>query len=73
MQVSDTGPGIPRDLLDRIFEMHFTTKQSGTGIGLYVARSMFEAQGGTVRAATSGPEGTTFELVLPLAGLGEAT
>lgn len=68
MLVSDTGPGIPPELQDRIFDMHFTTKDSGTGIGLYVARSMFEAQGGTVRTASSGPEGTTFELLLPLAG-----
>ena len=46
--------------------MHFTTKQSGTGIGLYVARSMFEAQGGTVQTASTGPAGTTFLLTLPL-------
>jgi signal transduction histidine kinase len=67
MSISDTGPGIPPELRDRIFDMHFTTKQSGTGIGLYVARSMFETQGGTLRVSSSGPEGTTFELQLPLA------
>lgn len=66
LRVSDTGPGIPTDLADRIFDMHFTTKQSGTGIGLYVARSMFEAQGGTVQTASTGPAGTTFLLTLPL-------
>jgi signal transduction histidine kinase len=71
MRVADQGPGIPAELLDRIFDMHFTTKESGTGIGLYVARSMFEAQGGTVGAAASGPQGTTFELVLPLDGPSE--
>jgi signal transduction histidine kinase len=70
MRISDTGPGIPPELRERIFDMHFTTKQSGTGIGLYVARSMFEAQGGTLQAASSGPEGTTFELELPLTGPG---
>jgi signal transduction histidine kinase len=66
IRVSDTGPGIPSDLADRIFDMHFTTKQSGTGIGLYVARSMFEAQGGTVQTVRTGPAGTTFQLTLPL-------
>jgi signal transduction histidine kinase len=66
MRIADTGPGIPPELRDRIFDMHFTTKQTGTGIGLYVARSMFEAHGGAVRTAASGPEGTTFELELPL-------
>lgn len=70
VSISDTGPGIPPELQDRIFDMHFTTKESGTGIGLYVARSMFEAQGGTVRTASSGPRGTTFELVLPRTGQG---
>lgn len=70
MRISDTGPGIPPELQDRIFDMHFTTKQSGTGIGLYVARSMFEGQGGTVRTVSTGPEGTTFELALPRAGQG---
>jgi signal transduction histidine kinase len=66
LRVSDTGPGIPSDLADRIFDMHFTTKQSGTGIGLYVARSMFEGQGGTVQTLSTGPAGTTFQLTLPL-------
>ncbi|HEV8242349.1 MAG TPA: ATP-binding protein [Thermoanaerobaculia bacterium] len=70
MRISDTGPGIPPELREKIFDMHFTTKESGTGIGLYVARSMFEAQGGTLEAASSGPEGTTFELDLPLQGPG---
>jgi signal transduction histidine kinase len=70
VRISDTGPGIPPALQDRIFDMHFTTKESGTGIGLYVARSMFEAQGGTVRTASCSPEGTTFELTLPRAGEG---
>lgn len=66
IRVSDTGTGIPEGMRDRIFDMHFTTKQSGTGIGLYVARSIFEAQGGSVRTASTGPEGTTFQLTLPL-------
>ena len=70
VRISDTGPGIPPELRDKIFDMHFTTKETGTGIGLYVARSMFEAQGGTLKAASSGAEGTTFELELPLQGPG---
>ena len=66
MRVADTGPGIPAELRDRIFDMHFTTKQSGTGIGLYVARSIFEALGGTVSTESTGPSGTTFQLTLPI-------
>jgi signal transduction histidine kinase len=68
LRIADSGPGIPPELRDRIFDMHFTTKESGTGIGLYVARSMFEAQGGTLGVGSSGAEGTTFELELPLPG-----
>jgi signal transduction histidine kinase len=66
IRLADEGPGIPPELRDRIFDMHFTTKQSGTGIGLYVARSIFEAQGGTVHTESTGPTGTTFQLTLPL-------
>jgi signal transduction histidine kinase len=66
VRITDSGPGIPGELHDRIFDMHFTTKQTGTGIGLYVARSIFEAQGGSVRTESTGPEGTTFALTLPL-------
>src|SRR6185503_17617944 len=68
MRIADSGPGISPELRDRIFDMHFTTKESGTGIGLYVARSMFEAQGGRLGVGSTGPEGTTFELELPLQG-----
>jgi signal transduction histidine kinase len=70
VRISDTGPGIPAELRDRIFDMHFTTKGSGTGIGLYVARSMFEAQGGTVGVVSGEDGGATFELALPLSGHG---
>jgi len=65
--VRDTGPGIPSDLVQRIFDMHFTTKDSGTGIGLYVARSVIESEGGELEVADTGPDGTTFVVRLPLA------
>jgi signal transduction histidine kinase len=64
--VSDTGRGIPAELIERIFEIHFTTKPAGTGLGLFVARSLLTAQGGALRTLASGPQGTTFELTLPL-------
>jgi signal transduction histidine kinase len=66
IRISDTGAGIPAELQDRIFDFRFTTKPDGTGIGLYVARALLAPQGGSVRAAASGPRGTTFELTLPL-------
>lgn len=67
LAVRDTGPGIPPELRARIFDMHFTTKESGTGIGLYVARSIVESEGGTLAIAETGPEGTTFAIRVPLA------
>lgn len=64
--VSDTGPGIPEAVRARLFEKHVTTKTTGTGIGLYVARAAAEGSGGTVRLARTSPEGSVFELVLPV-------
>lgn len=67
VRIRDTGPGIPPDRLRAIFEMHYTTKATGTGVGLYVARSSIEAAGGTIRADSSPGSGTCFELALPVA------
>jgi signal transduction histidine kinase len=70
LRVTDTAGGIPPEVAGRIFDMHFTTKQSGTGIGLYVARSIFEAQGGSIGIEKTGPDGTAFRLTLPLPNQG---
>jgi signal transduction histidine kinase len=65
--ISDTGAGVGPEIAGRIFELHFTTKATGTGLGLYVARSAFEADGGSVELAESPAVGATFEARLPLA------
>ena len=63
--VSDDGPGIPRELRNRIFEPGFTTKGSGWGIGLSLARRIVEENhGGTLRLASS-DRGASFEIILP--------
>jgi len=64
--VQDNGPGIPPELLTAIYDMHFTTKSGGTGVGLYVARAVVQAHGGTIDVRSMQGEGTTFTLVLPL-------
>lgn len=71
--VTDTGQGIPGEIRKRIFEPFFTTrKKEGTGLGLYIARSLAESHGGTLRIvdpATLGREqkpSTAFELCLPV-------
>lgn len=65
LTVADDGPGIPRDLRARIFEPGFSTKQSGWGIGLALARRIVEENhGGTLRLAPT-DRGAAFEIILP--------
>lgn len=68
LRVSDDGGGIPLEHRDHIFEIHFTTKEQGTGIGLYIAQSILEAEGGTLVLKESSEAGTVLELSLPLDG-----
>ena len=63
--VSDTGGGIPTDLVDKVFEPFFTTKgDKGTGLGLPVVREIVTSLGGQLTLVT-GPSGTTFTFDLP--------
>lgn len=68
ISVEDTGPGIHRQLQDhRIFEMGYSTRPNGSGLGLFVARILLESMGGKIRVAHSVMEvGTTFVIELPL-------
>jgi signal transduction histidine kinase len=59
--VSDTGPGINREIRDRIFEPYVTTKSSGTGLGLAIVRKIVESSGGAIDMET-GDSGTIFTL-----------
>ena len=62
VKIIDSGPGIPEDLLPRIFEPLFTTKQYGTGLGLPSCKNIVEQHGGTIDI-TNNP--TTVTLVIP--------
>jgi signal transduction histidine kinase len=64
--ISDTGVGIPPSVKDRIFEPLFTTKSKGTGLGLPVCKRLVEAHGGTISVKETSPDGTTFEVILPV-------
>ena len=65
VRVADDGPGIPRELRARVFEPGFSTKESGWGIGLSLARRIVEeAHGGRLELAPSS-EGATFDVILP--------
>ena len=70
ISVADNGPGIAPEIRDRIFTMHFTTKHSGTGIGLYVAKAVVEANGGELRVNSEVGQGATFRIELPALAVG---
>ncbi|OCC15517.1 sensor histidine kinase [Dissulfuribacter thermophilus] len=67
IEVSDQGAGIPDDVKDKIFTPFFTTKgPKGTGLGLYISRSMVEALGGKIYFESYPGKGTTFFIEFPL-------
>jgi signal transduction histidine kinase len=68
LTIHDDGPGIPPETLQSIYDMHFTTKSGGTGVGLYVARSVVRSHGGSIDVQSAPGTGTTFVLRLPTVG-----
>ena len=69
IDVSDSGPGIPPEARDRIFDRFYraTTSATGAGLGLSLARGAVEANGGRLTIEASGPSGSTFRISLPRA------
>lgn len=67
--VSDSGPGIPPDRLERIFDPLYTTKENGSGLGLAVARDLVGAHGGSLVVESTVGAGATFTVVLPASAL----
>jgi two-component system sensor histidine kinase FlrB len=67
IRVADDGPGIARELRERVFDPFFTTRSQGTGLGLAVARGVVESHGGRMWLHdTPAGEGAVFSIVLPL-------
>jgi signal transduction histidine kinase len=64
--VSDSGPGIPPDQLNLIFEPFFTSKSEGMGMGLSISRTIVEAHGGKMWAENEPRGGATFHFTVPL-------
>jgi signal transduction histidine kinase len=66
LTVEDTGAGISADTLDRIFDLYYTTKPEGSGIGLSIVYRIVQLHGGEIEVQSTQGRGTTFHLLLPL-------
>jgi C4-dicarboxylate-specific signal transduction histidine kinase len=64
--VRDSGPGLPPESIDRLFEAFYTTKVQSMGIGLPICRLIVEAQGGRMWAGANEPRGAVFQFTVPL-------
>jgi signal transduction histidine kinase/HAMP domain-containing protein len=67
IEVHDEGKGIPADIRDKVFNLYFTTKKTGSGIGLAVSYRVLQMHSGSLEFTTEIGSGTTFRFMLPLA------
>jgi signal transduction histidine kinase len=65
--LTDDGPGLPPDNLDKVFLPFHSTKQGGTGLGLSISHSIIQQHGGTISAGNTPGGGAVFTIALPLA------
>lgn len=65
IEINDNGTGIDSEISDKLFVPNFTTKTTGMGLGLAIARNIIELSGGTITFTTKLDEGTTFNVTLP--------
>jgi signal transduction histidine kinase len=68
IRVSDTGVGMDAEALARAFEPYFSTKATGTGLGLPIAKRNVELSGGAISVTSERGRGTAVEITLPVAG-----
>ena len=66
VDVTDNGPGVPPDVMDRIFSPFFTTKPQGTGLGLAIVRKIVNAHDGRIDVQVPATGGTQFRVTLPV-------
>jgi two-component system, NtrC family, sensor kinase len=71
VRVTDTGQGIPPQILEKIFTPFFTTKAQGTGLGLAISHRLIEQQGGHLTVVSEDGKGTTFTVELPAYSVAE--
>jgi signal transduction histidine kinase len=63
--IQDSGPGMVPEVLERVFEAYYSTKEGGTGLGLAIVKHNVEIYGGQIRAESELGQGTRFTLSLP--------
>jgi two-component system nitrogen regulation sensor histidine kinase GlnL len=68
VDVADNGPGVPADVMDRIFSPFFTTKPQGSGLGLAIVRKIVDAHDGRIDVSAPAAGGTRFRVTLPVSG-----
>ena len=68
VEVSDDGPGMAPDVMDRIFSPFFTTKPKGSGLGLAIVRKIVDAHDGRIDVSARATGGTRFRITLPVSG-----
>ena len=66
IHVVDNGPGIPEQIRSKIFNLYFTTKAKGTGIGLAIVQQIIFEHGGTIKAQSENQTGTMFQIIIPV-------
>jgi signal transduction histidine kinase len=66
IEFADNGPGIPPDVLPRIFDPYFTTRREGTGLGLAMVKNIILLHGGSIEAGSPPGRGTVFHIKLPI-------
>lgn len=72
IDIADTGVGIPKENIERIFDAYFTTKKGGTGLGLPTTRRIIEEHRGSITVSSEPNRGTNFRIELPLCQPGAA-
>ncbi len=66
IEIRDDGPGMPKEIAERVFEPYFTTKTTGTGLGLSITRGIIEEHGGTIQLMSVEEQGCQVIISLPL-------
>jgi signal transduction histidine kinase len=65
VQIADSGPGVPEEMKEQIFNPFYTTKKSGVGLGLAIVSKIVDAHGGTVKLVSAPGQGACFRVTLP--------